>query len=53
MTIFYFLIGAFLRRWYGGCLEAYVILRNRGVQTFCMLAVFMSIYLYDWSSWQN
>lgn len=53
MTIFYFLIGAFLRRWYGGCLGAYKILRNRGVQTVCMLAVFMSIYLFDWSSWQN
>ena len=53
MTIFYFLIGAFLRRWYGGCLEAYKILRSRGVQTVCMLAVFMSIYLFDWSSWQN
>lgn len=53
MTIFYFLLGAFLRRWYGGCLEAYKILCNRGVQTICMLAVFMSIYLFDLSSWQN
>lgn len=53
MTIFYFLLGTFLRRWYGGCLEAYKILCNRGVQTICMLAVFMSIYLFDLSSWQN
>lgn len=53
MTIFYFIIGAFLRRWYGGALEGYKILRNRGVQTVVMIAVFMSIYLYDLSIWQN
>ena len=53
MTIFYFFLGAFLRRWYGGCLEDYKILRNRGVQTTCMLLAFMSIYLYDYTSWPN
>lgn len=53
MTIFYFILGAFLRRWYGGCLEDYKILRNRGVQTVCMMAVFMSIYIHDISSWKS
>ena len=52
MTIFYFILGAFLRRWYGGCLEDYKILRNRGVQTVCMMAVFMSIYIHDISNWK-
>ncbi len=52
MTIFYFILGAFLRRWYGGCLEDYKILRNRTVQTICMLAVFMSVYVGDWSNWK-
>lgn len=53
MTIIYALLGSFLRRWYGGCLENYKVLRNRGVQTTAMMIVFVSIYLYDLSSWQN
>ena len=53
MTILYFALGAFLRRWFGGCLADYKILNSRGVQTAAMLAVFLSIYLHDFSSWLN
>lgn len=51
--IFYSVWGGFLRRWFGGALEAYKVLRNRGVQTFFMLLTFLSIYLTDYTDWKN
>lgn len=55
MLIVYFLVGCFLRRWYGGLFqeEKYPILGNRALQTACMLIVFLSIYLTNPSAWQN
>lgn len=55
MVIFYFVLGAFLRRWYGGLFDdkQHPILGNRGLQSFCMVLAFMSIYLTNPQSWQN
>lgn len=51
-TIFYFILGAFLRRWYGGGFdEKYKWLGNRGLQTVVMLAAFMSIYVKNPTNW--
>lgn len=46
----YAILGAFARRWYGGALEIYKILKNRGVQTAFMIGLFLTIYLraYNW-----
>lgn len=55
MGVIYFILGAFARRWYGGMFpdEEYKILGNRGVQTAFMLALFMSIYTTNFTSWEN
>lgn len=55
MWVIYFIIGGFLRRWFGGLFpdEKYKILGNRGLQTAVMLLVFMSIYVTNPQSWQN
>lgn len=55
MFAIYTLLGAFLRRWYGGLFpdDKYKILGNRGLQTACMLLTFLSIYVTDVKSWQN
>ena len=55
MVIFYFVLGAFLRRWYGGLFDdkQYPVLGNRGLQSVCMVLAFMSIYLTNPESWQN
>ena len=37
LMVAYGLWWGFLRRWYGGCLEQYPLLRNRGVQTTAMM----------------
>lgn len=54
MTIVYFILGGFARRWFGGMFEGRKILGNRGLQTAFMLALFMSIYvtdIHDWKAW--
>ena len=48
----YFILGAFLRRWFGGMLNDYKIVGNRGVQTAFMIATFMTIYVADWHKWE-
>ena len=55
MVIFYFVLGAFLRRWYGGLFDdkQQPILGNRGLQSVCMVLAFMNIYLTNPESWQN
>lgn len=53
MWLVYFILGAFLRRWYGGALENYKILRSRGVQTVAMIGAFLSIYVTDIHDWKN
>lgn len=55
MAVLYTVLGAFLRRWYGGLFpdDKYKILGNRGVQTAFMLAAFISIYLTIFTSWEN
>jgi hypothetical protein len=52
-TFLYSIWGAFLRRWFGGALEKYKILKNRGVQTVFMVLTFLSIYLTDYKDWRN
>lgn len=47
MWIVYFILGAFARRWYGGALEDYKILKNRGLQTIFMIGLFLSIYVKE------
>lgn len=54
MTIVYFILGGFARRWFGGMFEGRKILGNRGLQTAFMLLMFLSIYVTDihnWKSW--
>lgn len=53
MTIVYFFLGAFLRRWFGGMLNEYKILGNRGFQTACMIITFLTIYVTDYTSWKS
>jgi hypothetical protein len=50
MVLLYSILGAFARRIYGGWLEAYKIIKNRGVQTVLMMSLFLTIYLprYKW-----
>jgi hypothetical protein len=50
MVSLYAILGAFARRIYGGWLEAYKIIKNRGVQTVIMMSLFLAIYLpkYKW-----
>ena len=50
MWVIYFILGAFARRWYGGALEKYKILKNRGLQTVFMIALFLSIYVKEFDS---
>ena len=51
MVLLYAILGAFARRWYGGSLEKYKVLKNRGVQTVFMCLLFLSVYLpnYHWA----
>lgn len=51
MIIYYFLIGAFVRRWFGGALENIPVLKNRALQTGVMVGVFLGIYCTDWQNW--
>ena len=55
MTILYFILGAFARRWYGGLFEddKHKILGNRGLQTVFMILLFLSIFLTNYTAWQN
>lgn len=50
MVYLYFIIGAFLRRWFGGLFpeNKYKVLGNRGLQSIVMISVFLSIYI-KWS----
>lgn len=50
MILLYAILGGFARRIYGGWLEAYKIIKNRGVQTIIMMSLFLAIYLpkYKW-----
>lgn len=51
MILYYFLIGAFSRRWYGGALEKIPVLNNRALQTGFMIGLFLNIYVADWHNW--
>lgn len=51
MILYYFLIGAFARRWYGGALEKIPVLNNRALQTGFMIGLFLNIYVADWHNW--
>ncbi len=51
MILYYFLIGAFARRWYGGALEKIPVLNNRALQTGFMIGLFLNIYVTDWHNW--
>lgn len=55
MSIIYFVLGGFARRWYGGLFTDLNIkfLTSRGLQTAFMIALFMSIYVTNPQSWQN
>lgn len=55
MSIIYFILGAFARRWFGGLFTDLnvKILTNRGIQTIFMISLFMSIYVTNTESWQN
>ena len=50
MVIIYSILGGILRRIYGGWLEAYKVIKNRGVQTVLMIGLFLAIYMphYKW-----
>lgn len=50
MVLLYSILGGLARRIYGGWLEAYKIIKNRGVQTVLMIGLFLAIYLphYKW-----
>lgn len=45
MVLLYGVLGGILRRIFGGWLESYKIIKNRGVQTILMIGLFLSIYL--------
>lgn len=45
MIILYSILGGVLRRIFGGWLEDYKIIKNRGVQSVLMVALFLAIYL--------
>jgi len=57
MVFLYFILGAFLRRWYGGMFpeEEYPILGNRALQTAVMMLVLATCYwplpFEHWSAW--
>lgn len=53
MILYYFLMGAFARRWYGGALEKIPVLNNRALQTGFMIALFLPIYITDYRSYIN
>lgn len=55
MSIIYFILGAFARRWYGGLFTDLNIkfLTSRGIQSVFMIGLFMSIYVTNPQSWQN
>lgn len=50
MVLLYMILGGIARRIYGGWLEAYKIIRSRGVQTVLMIGLFLAIYIprYKW-----
>ena len=52
MTLVYFILGAFARRWFGGMFpdDKYKILGNRGLQTVFMCLLFLSIFVHDYTS---
>ena len=50
--VVYGLWWGFLRRWYGGCLEQYPLLRNRGVQTIAMMLSMFFLFC-SFKSWQG
>ena len=55
MALIYFLLGGFLRRWYGGLFpdDKYKVLGNRALQTGVMIGVMLSIFVDDWQSWRD
>lgn len=48
--ILYFILGAFARLWFGSDLKS-KIWSNRGLQTAFMLALFITIYVQDYTNW--
>lgn len=55
MALIYFLLGGFLRRWYGGLFpdDKYKVLGNRALQTSVMIGVMLGIFVDDWQSWRD
>ena len=49
MALIYFLLGGFLRRWYGGLFpdDKYKVLGNRALQTVVMIGVMLGIFVDD------
>ena len=52
MSVVYLILGGFARLWFGSDLESKVW-SNRGLQTACMLALFLSIYVVYPFNWIN
>lgn len=50
----YFILGAALRRWYGGAFDdgKHPVLGNRALQTVVMILTFVSIYVTNYKNWQ-
>lgn len=54
MSVLYFVIGAFLRRWFGGGFaQKYKFMSWRGLQTACMLVAFLTIFVDDVRDWRE
>ena len=53
MVLLYLIFGAFARRWFGSDLNHLKFWGNRGVQTTFMIALFLSIYVTDYTKWQS
>lgn len=53
MAIIYFILGGFLRRWYGGLFDDIKILSNRGLQSFFMIALMIILLIDDFTSWKK
>ena len=49
MVLLYLIFGAFARRWFGSDLNHLKFWGNRGVQTTFMIALFLSIYVTDYT----
>ena len=53
MVLLYLILGFFARRTFGGMLNHLKFWGNRGVQTTFMIALFLSIYVTDYTKWQS